>query len=124
MLSALIYTVITSLVIAFHVALLFGAPWGDFALGGKFPGRLPRRARIVVVFEIAVLVAMSMIVLIHSGLLASNFHEISKTAIWGVVVITSVSATLNLITPSKRERMLWGPVTLIQLVCCLVVAMS
>jgi len=124
MLAASLYTVITSVVIAFHIALLFGAPWGEFALAGKFPGRLPGRARIIVAFEIAVLVVMNMFVLIHSRLVPNDLQEITNIAIWGVVAITSVSVILNIITPSKPERMLWGPVTVMQLICCSVVALS
>ncbi|MCG8381492.1 MAG: hypothetical protein MJA28_04615 [Gammaproteobacteria bacterium] len=124
MFAALIYTVMTSVVIAFHIALLLGAPWGEFALAGKYPGHLPGRARVIVAVEIAVLVMMNVIVLIRAGQVARDFHDISNIAIWGVVVITSVSVVLHLITPSKREKMLWGPVTLIQLICCFAVAVA
>jgi len=36
----------------------------------------------------------------------------------------AVSAILNMITPSKRERMLWAPVSVVFLVCATCVALS
>ena len=40
---AVLYAVVTGLVAAFQVALALGAPWGAYAMGGGFPGRMPVR---------------------------------------------------------------------------------
>ncbi len=40
---------------------------------------------------------------------------------WAALGIAALSTVLNLITPSKAERMLWGPVTVAMLVLALVV---
>lgn len=32
-------------VIAFHVAMICGAPWGHLTMGGRWPGALPPAAR-------------------------------------------------------------------------------
>jgi hypothetical protein len=42
--------------------------------------------------------------------------------VWAVVALLAVGALLNAITPSRWERALWLPVTLVQLACVVVVA--
>jgi hypothetical protein len=38
---AYIFIVLTVIITLFQLALAFGAPLGEFTLGGKFPGSLP-----------------------------------------------------------------------------------
>ena len=39
--AAVLFTLVTTGAVAFQVALSLGAPWGSYAMAGKFPGRLP-----------------------------------------------------------------------------------
>jgi len=63
-------------------------------------------------------------VLTRAGLIFVNYFEFSKSAIWFVVALCVISAILNTITPSKKERMLWSPVTITLVACAVVVARS
>ncbi len=38
---ALVFVGVAVIVVGFQFALFLGAPWGDFTLWGKFPGKMP-----------------------------------------------------------------------------------
>ena len=106
------------------MALALGAPWGAMAMGGKFPERLPPAMRIAALAQVVVLVLVALAVLTRAGVVLTEFAVLSKSAIWAVLVFCLISAILNMITPSKRERMLWAPVSVVLLVCATCVALS
>jgi len=122
--SAYIFGFLTVVVMVFQMALALGAPWGEMAMGGKFPGRLPPMLRIGAIVQILLLAFAALVVLTRAGLVLGSYFELSRSAIWFVVALCAVSAILNTITPSKKERMLWSPVTIILVVCAIVVARS
>ena len=122
--AAYLFSVLIAFVVAFQLALALGAPWGEMAMGGKFPGRLPPRMRIAALVQIVVLVCIALIVLTRAGVILDEFASLSKSVIWAVVVFSLIGAILNTITPSKKERTLWVPVSLVLLICATYVAVS
>jgi len=108
----------------FQLSLALGAPWGEMAMGGKFPGQFSTKLRIGALVQMLILAGITLVVLTRAGLVLSEFYELSRSAIWYVCVLCIVIAILNTITPSKKERMLWSPVTIILVVCAFVVAWS
>jgi len=121
---AYLFTALIALVVIFLLCLALGAPWGELAMAGKFPGRFPVQMRIVALLQIVVLVFIVMVVLTRAGLVLDEFYVFSRSAIWAVVLFSFVGLILNAITPSKKERMLWLPVATILMICATYVAMS
>ena len=121
---AYLFSTLIAFVVLFQLALALGAPWGEMALGGKYPGRLPPRMRIAALIQVVVLTLIALIVLTRAGVVLNEYSAISKSAIWGVVVFSLVGAILNTITPSKKERMLWAPVAIVLLICATYVAVN
>lgn len=130
LLAALIFTILSAVIILFQLALACGAPWGALAMGGKYPGVFPRPLRIAAVVQALVMAFVTLIVLTRSGTTlpapfsSPGFTAFSSVAIWFVVALSAVAAVLNTITPSKKERALWAPVAIVQLVCVVIVAVS
>lgn len=122
--AALIYTVITAGVIVFQLALAVGAPWGEYAMGGAYPGRFPPALRAAAVVQAVLLALMAGIVLARAGLALSGWATASTWLIWFVVAFAVVATILNSITPSARERRIWAPVALVMLACSLTVALT
>ena len=120
--AAYIFSFFAAIVMLFQLALALGAPWGEMAMGGKYPGRFPPKLRVGAIMQMLLLAFFGLVVLTRAGLIFSDFLEVSKSAIWFVVVMCVVSAILNIITPSKKERKLWSPVTIVLAVCALIVA--
>ncbi len=119
--TALLYATVSAGVVAFQLALAAGAPWGEYALGGAFPGQIPPALRIAALVQAALLVGMATVVMVRAGLILSGWWRMSRWLIWMVVAFAAVSLVLNLITPSAGERAIWAPVALILLISSTVV---
>ena len=118
--SAACYVCIVLLVIVWQVCLIGGAPWGHLTQGGGHIGALPLNGRVVAAFSIPILALMA------AGI-ASAASLYPHWAPWtGLVAVTvqTVVTTLNWITPSKPERLLWAPITSIMLMLASYVVLS
>jgi hypothetical protein len=120
--SAILYTVVSSGVIAFQTALAAGAPWGAFAMGGAFPGQLPPALRVAALVQVVLLAGMAAVVLARAELILPRWWRASRWLIWFVVAFAAVSLFLNLITPSAGERAIWAPTALLLLLSSAIVA--
>jgi hypothetical protein len=124
MTAAKIYAFFTLMAVGFQIALAFGAPWGRLAMGGKYPGVYPKTMRIAAVLMGAFLALLAAIVGVRAGWLYPELIGLTSSLIWFVVVVNTLGFLMNLITPSRWERMLWAPVTCILLLCSVWVGMS
>lgn len=118
--SAALYAVICSGIIVFQICLISGAPWGRLTQGGKHPGALPKAGRVAAFFSIILLTLMAGSILSPAGL----WPHWPQWMGWGTLGIQAISTLLNWITPSRVERLLWGPVTTAMLVLAGLVALS
>jgi hypothetical protein len=121
--SAIIFTVLTAIVILFQLGLSIGMPWGSASMGGKFPGKYPPKMRIVAIVNLLILIVLAIIVLSRAGLVFPQLLSVSKIGIWFVVAFSGIGTIMNTITPSKIER-IWAPVAAIQMITSLIVAVS
>lgn len=112
---ALVYAGLAALPLAMQIALAAGAPLGRFTVGGRFPGRLPAPWRLLALVQAALLGAMAYVALNRAGLVGV---PLPGWTIWPVLVLTVMTTAANLATPSRPERLAWGPVTL-----CMTVAL-
>ncbi|MBN2007076.1 MAG: hypothetical protein JXA21_27240 [Anaerolineae bacterium] len=119
-----VFLVLTAIGALFQLALALGAPWGAYTLGGKFPGQLPAKLRVAALVQILVMVVFALIVLVRAGLIFSGLYAIGRVAIWFVVVFFVLGTFANLSTPSKGERLLWGPVNVLMLMMTIIIALS
>ena len=122
--AAHIFALLIFVVVLFQLALMLGAPWGNVAMGGRFPGKFPPVMRIAALIQGLVLSVIGFIVLIRGQVLNSNLYEITEIAIWVVVALMGFSLVMNLVTPSRWERIIWAPVLVVLFTCSVVVALS
>ncbi|WP_339817333.1 hypothetical protein MKZ15_18625 [Paenibacillus sp. FSL R7-0216] len=122
--SGIIFSSLTSIVILFQIALALGAPWGRFAMGGKYPGRFPIYMRVIALFQAVVLAFLGLIVLSRSELAVNQWYEFSLSAVWFVVAFSVLSSIMNLISRSKGERAIWAPVAIVMVITSLIVALG
>ena len=113
-LAAILYISITVLVIFFQFGLVFGAPLGEFTQGGRFKGALPISGRGIAALSIPLLIFMALSIASVVGFVFEwdRWTAIATIAFQGVTVI------LNWITPSRKEKLLWGPVTTVAFGLC------
>lgn len=117
--AASIYAVCAALPITMQIALALGAPLGRFANGGRFPGTLPPVWRALAVVQGLILAAMAWTILAEGGVIAA---EVSPGVFWTAVAISVLTMIANIITPSRPERLLWAPVTIVMVAAALCVA--
>lgn len=122
--AAIAYTVATAGVVAFHVALALGAPWGAYAMGGSNPGTFPPKLRIAALVQAVLLGLLAAVVLSHAGVALVPLSEAIPSLIWAVVAFSAISVVLNSISRSAGERRIWVPVGLVLVVCSLTVAIT
>jgi hypothetical protein len=101
----------------FQVGAVLGAPVGAYTQGGRRPGALSRGGRVVAAISVVLLVLMSASFLATAGYGPLIDFDIGvRDALW---VFTSgysaVGAVLNVLTRSHKERMLFGPTSLVLL---------
>ena len=106
------------LVCVFQLALVFGAPWGEYTQGGQTEGKLNRAGRIGAAVSIVILILMAQSILAShgSGLLAAAPSWLIATGTWFTFGYGILGFIMNWITRSKKERMIWGPVATVLLI--------
>jgi hypothetical protein len=102
----------------FQIALIAGAPLGPYTQGGRHQGALPMSGRVVAALSIPILIGMALAILSAAGFPGLGWPLWTG---WCAFGLTAVITVLNLITPSARERALWGPVTAVMTAMALVV---
>ncbi len=122
--AAIIFAVVTAGVIVFQIGLALGAPWGAYAMGGRFPGRYPAGMRVAAVVQAVALAVLAVIVLSRAGLVLASLSQTFPWLVWVAVAFSAVSVVLNLITPSAGERRIWAPVGAVLLASSLTVALT
>jgi hypothetical protein len=123
MIYAFIFLALSIFVIGFQLALAFGAPWGAYTLGGKYPGKLPKQMRIFTLVQIAILFVFNGIVWTKAGL-SDKMESKAEIGIWVVVGFFVLGTLANFSSASKKERRLMGPLNIIALICALMLALE
>lgn len=121
---AIVFAFTTAGVVAFQLALAAGVPWGAYAMGGAFPGRMPGPMRIAAVVQTLLLAGVAVVVLSAAGLVLPELANGSPWLAWIPVAVSAVAVVLNASTRSQGERRVWLPVTLVLLACSLGVALG
>lgn len=121
--SAVVFSVLTGILILFQGALAAGLPWGKASMGGRYPGVYPVHMRVLAVVNMIVLAGLAGVVLSRAQILLPQLFEFSKTAIWVIAAFFLLAAIMNTVTPSRIER-IWAPVAALQAVTCLMIALS
>ena len=109
--AAILYALIIAVVVLFQFCLIFGAPWGRITQGGLYEGPLPVGGRVIAALSVPTLIFMGLSITSAAGLVP---NWAGWTA-YAAIAVQALSATLNWITPSQKERLLWGPTTSIML---------
>ena len=120
--AAFLFAAVSACASMFQVCLLLGAPWGEFTLGGRWPGQLPTKVRAIPLVSAVLLGGFAATILSRAGLAFHEMHSYSGSLSWGVVGYCALGCIANAITPSKWERAIWLPVVAVMFATSLVVA--
>ena len=114
-----------SAVSLFQIALIAGAPWGEYAFGGAHKGKLPIYFRIGSAITLALYIGIVGHYLAQAGVL-TKFLDAGLNGIvnWALVVLNFFSLLANSLTQSQKEKTLWAPVAFVILLASLLVAIG
>lgn len=123
--SAWLNVLVLLLVTAFQIALISGAPWGEYAFGGKNKGVLPKNLRIGSAITSFLYLGIAGHYLAQVGIFPKLLSpELNQVANWVIVGINTLALIMNTITPSKKERMIWAPIALVLLATSVAIALG
>jgi hypothetical protein len=106
------------LVCVFQLALIFGAPWGEYTMGGQTKGKLPVQGRVTAGISILVLILMAQALMAKygTGIISGWPDALITVLVWLTFGYAVLGFVMNWLTRSKKERMVWGPVATVLLV--------
>jgi hypothetical protein len=108
----------------FQIALVLGAPLGEYAFGGQRPGKLPVGFRVASAISAAVLTAIAGHYLAQLGIFSPLLDEAGNAVVnWVIVGFAALSALANNVTRSQKEKRLWGGTTIAMLLAAVIVAL-
>lgn len=105
-------------IVFFQIALIAGAPLGAYTQGGKHEGALPLSGRLVAAVSVPVVLFQALAILSAAGFPGLGWPVWTG---WLAFVVQAITTVLNSLTPSKPERAVWAPVTLVMTAMALVV---
>ena len=120
--AAILYALATLAVVGFQLALAAGAPWGEYAMGGRTTGRFPPPMRVAAVIQAVLLGVLALVVLDKAGAISLGWSAALPWLAWVPVVVSVLSAVMNAATRSRVERRLWLPVAIVMLLSSIAVA--
>jgi hypothetical protein len=123
--AAFVLVAVQVIVSLFQLALVLGAPMGEYTLGGQTQGKLSIKLRLVSAISLLLNLAIAGHYLAQTGIIQTLLpSDLNKIANWSLVVFTAAGLVMNLISRSKKERKIWVPVLLLSLTCAVIVAVS
>ena len=107
--AALVFAIAAIGVIAFQLALALGAPWGRYAMGGAFPGRMPPRMRIAAVVQAGLIALLAVVVLSAAGLVVPDLAVAYPWLVWVAVAVSAARRRPERHQPQRRRTPDLGP---------------
>ncbi len=121
---ALIAAIIFSIMTIINVLLIFGAPLGEFTMGGQYKV-LPKNLRIMAVSSLVIQVFGIIIVLQAGGFIPLCFSA-KVTQIICIVFASylSLNTLMCLFSKSKKEKYVMTPLALLSAICFWITALQ
>ena len=115
LLAARAAAVVMVCVAAFHVALVFGAPWGAYTQGGETEGALDMSGRVFAAVSCAILLVMAAAILarVREGPLKNAPGRVVTALSWFTTIYSALGVVLNLATESSSERAVFAPTAIL-----------
>lgn len=108
----------------FQLAIVLGAPLGEYSYGGQHEGKLPTAYRIASAISFLVMLALSGHYLAQTGILEPLLPAEQNAIVnWVLVGFAGLAALMNNITKSQKEKRLWSSTTVAMLLSAILVAL-
>lgn len=122
-LSSIVVVIMFVSIAVFQVLLSLGFPLGEFALGGYYKV-LPIRLRIVSAVNAIILLLMGYIFLIHTNVFPGFSFLPTNILVWIITIFLGLNSIANLVSKSKKERLIMTPLSSIAFILCLFIVLA
>ena len=124
MIFAIIGSVVFFIASIVYVLLVFGLPFGEFAMGGKYKV-MPTGMRIVCAFSVLIQWFAIMILLQTAKVIPLIFpFNITKGLCVFFAIYLTLNSLMNAFSKSKKERLVVTPLSVITSICFWITALS
>lgn len=122
-LSSIIVAIIFISISVFQILLSLGYPLGEYAMGGYYKV-LPQKLRIMSVINAIILLFMGFVFLQHTDVLDGFSFLPTNILVWVITIFLGFNTIANLISRSKKERLIMTPLSGITFILCLFITLS
>ncbi|MDQ0227378.1 hypothetical protein [Metabacillus niabensis] len=119
----IIVAIIFLSIAVFQVLLSLGYPLGEFAMGGYFKV-LPKKLRMISAVNAIILLLMAFVFLVDSKVIIAYTFLPTNILVWAITIFLGVNSIANLMSQSKKERLVMTPLSTITFLLCLVISLS
>jgi len=109
--AAVTFTFIAMIVAAFQFTLAHGAPLGDMVLGGDKPKVLPKKLRLLALFQGVLILFLAFVLLVNTEIVYIWFLADSSFLVWLSFIVSSISFLGNILSQSLKERLFGVPMS-------------
>ena len=121
--SSIIVAIFCASVAVFQVLLSLGFPFGEFAMGGYYKV-LPKKLRIVSAINALILIFMGFVILQHTNVVNGLDFLSTNILVWVITIFLGLNTIANLISQSKKEKLIMTPLSGFIFIICLFIALS
>ena len=122
--TAIVGAILLMLVVVMSIALILGAPLGEFTLGGRYKV-FPAKLRLVLTTQLLLQVFFAIVLLQLGGFMPLWFsHKVTKIIGIALAVYLSMNCFANLASKSKKEKYVMTPLSLVTALCYWVNALA
>ena len=119
---AFIGAALLAAVIVMSILLICGLPLGEFSMGGRFGKIWPPKIRLLGVTQLlSQIFALYIILAAGTGIPYFVNYTVTRVICFVFAVFFFFNTFLNIISPSKKEKFVMTPMSLISAVCFLVI---
>ena len=110
-------------VIIMSILLICGLPLGEFSMGGRFGKVWPSKVRLIGVTQLLTQI-FALYIILAGGTIVPYFINLTVTRVicYVFAVFFLGNTFMNIISPSKKEKYVMTPMSLIAAVCFLITA--
>jgi len=121
--SSIVVAIMFVAIAVFQVLLSLGFPIGEFAMGG-YHKVLPKRLRIVSAVNALILLFMGFVFLQHTNVLQGLNFLSTNVLVWVITIFLGLNTIANIISRSRKERLVMTPLSCIAFLLCLYISLS
>ena len=124
MITSIVGSILFSMVLVLYILLALGLPYGEFAMGGKYK-ILPQKERIICIIS-AVIQIFAILILLQCGSVISLAFpdKVANVLCYFFAGYLSLNVILNLLSKSKKEKLVMSPLSFVIAVCFWLTALN